>query len=199
MKAICGQGVNIPRDSQSYYDRQKIWDETTKEMLDTYTQLEDEIYYNQLMSLRNVSEFRRLMYQHAALKQFSRSNGNDLSTPDKFLIDYNYDGKFAKRLWIDEYVPSMIDIINNVLSKSEQSTKKVTKTKLGINLTLERLSKGPVKRSELVDIAQKNNISQYTIDNQILPILLKQGLIKRLDHGCYELVIEKDEEIFFDD
>lgn len=194
LKKLCAEGIEIPRDTQSYYERKRILGETIKEMMDRYPQLEKGAYFNQLTTLRNVSEFRRLMYQHAALKQFARDSGNDLSCPKEFLIDYKEDGEFAKELWLEEYVPSMIDIINNVLSHPSKAAKRVTKTRLGQELVLKRLSESTSKREELLELAEKNGISRYTVDNQILRRLLESGFVARDSHGWYSLTEKGKQE-----
>jgi hypothetical protein len=187
LKELCAKGISIPRDNQSCYERKRIWDETVKEMLEEYSQLEKNYYFDQLMSLRTVSEFRRIMYQHAALKQFARDPGNDLSISEKFQIDYKEDGEFAKKLWLQEYVPSMIDIINNVLSSSSKPTKRITNTRIGIKLFLKRLEKSSAKRAELVEMAGKNGISSFLVDNQIIPRMIDKKLIVRDSRGWYSL------------
>ena len=81
----------------------------------------------------------------------------------------------------------MLDIIANVLSVSAKPTKRRTKTKIGMDLVLQRLEKGPAKREELVALAEKNGISSFLIDNQILPKLIESGLIVRDSQGWYSL------------
>ena len=161
-------------------------------MLDAYPELKKKDDFDQIMSLRNASEFRRIMYQHAALKQFARSSGNDLSISEKFQIDYKEDGEFAKRLWLEEYVPSILDVISNISSSNAKPAKRRTKTKIGMDLILERLEKGPAKREELVALAEKNGVSSFLVDNQILPKLIESGLIVRDSQGWY--CLQKDKE-----
>lgn len=187
LKKAYPKGIIIPRESQTCYERKRIWDETVKEMMDNYSELEKKVNFDQLMSLRNVSEFRRIMYQHAALKQFARDQGNDLLLPEKFQIDYKEDGEFTKTLWLEEYVPSMLDIIANVLRGSAKPAKRRTKTSAGMDLFVRRLEEGHAKREELLAIAAKNGISSFLVDNQILPKLIESGLIVRDNQGWYSL------------
>jgi hypothetical protein len=187
LKKAYSEGISVSRDQQSYYERQQIWNELVKEMLDAYPELKKKENFDQIMSLRTTSEFRRIMYQHAALKQFARSSGNDLSISEKFQIDYKEDGEFAKRLWLEEYVPGMIDVISNVSSSNAKPAKRCTKTKIGMDLVLERLEKGPAKREELLVLIEKNGISSYLLDNKILPRLIKFKLIVKDSQGWYSL------------
>ena len=193
LKKTHPKGIKIPRDNQSHYERKRIWNETVKEMMDTYPQLEKNVNFDQLMSLRSMSEFRRLVYQYAATQQFARDSGNDLSISEKFKIDYKIDGEFAKRLWLEDYVPSMLDIISNVLSRSDKPAKHTTKTSMGIKQFLKRMANGPVKRPELLTIARQNDISEYLVDNRIIPNMIELKLIKREKGGWYSLRENRDE------
>jgi len=194
LKKAHPEGITVPRDSQSCYERKRIWDETVKEMIDIYPQLEKNVNFNQSVSLRSRSEFRRLVYQYAATQQFARDSGNDLSISEKFQIDYKEDGEFAKRLWLEEYVPSLLDVISNVSSSPAKPAKRPTKTKIGMDLVLERLENGSAKREELLVLVEKNGISSYLLDNQILPRLIKIKLIVKDSQGWYSLKDNKQEE-----
>lgn len=187
LKKWASKGLKIPRDEQSFYERKRVWDETLKVLVDSYGDLSD-LYFNQLVSLRSRAEFTRLMYQHAALKQFARNHGVDFSMPSKFIIDYEEDGEFAKQLWISEYVPSMIDVINDVTQHhSRGRSARGALTIRGIAIVIERLKKGHAKRSQMLKEVAKAGVSSYILDNSILPLLLKQGRIVREKHGWYSL------------
>jgi hypothetical protein len=179
----------VPRDEQSYLGRKNSWDEMIKEAKDKHKKLESETYYNQIVNMRTRAEFTRLMYQHAALKQFARDTGTDCSFPEKFIIDYKEDGEFAKTLCINEYKPTLIDVIHDIVGNQTKAYScRITKTTIGEQVVLERLKTGHAKRDELVKLCEAQGISQYTLDNQILPYLLNQARIKRLDHGSYALL-----------
>lgn len=188
-------GLVVPRDEQSYYSRQKVWEDTQKLSVDTYfMELTNEIYFNQLVNMRTRAEFTRLMYQHAVLKQFARNSGCDFGLPEKFVIDYDEDGEFAKEYWVNEYVPSMIDLISDVLSNSETQPRssRVTLTSKITSTVVERLRKGPAKREELIAMLDSSGIKPYLLDTQVLPILLKYGIIKRTEFGIYALTEDAD-------
>ena len=77
MKRVTEQKLfKLHQDEYSYYKRKEIWDQTQKELAELYPNM-DEAYVDQLVNLRARAEFRRLMLQHAALKQFERDQGYD--------------------------------------------------------------------------------------------------------------------------
>lgn len=185
--------VEIPRDSQSYYERQRIWDDTQKTLMDTYRdEMANDIYFNQIVNMRTRAEFTRLMYQHAVLKQYERDQGYDFTQPHKFIIDYKEDGEFAKQLWISEYVPSMIDVVKDVLKHPDAKIKSTreTLTAKGEAIVIEKLKKGPAKREELLKLLSGYGISVYLLDNRILRKLITQGTIVRNHFGWYSLTVD---------
>lgn len=192
LKANIVNGLKVPRDTQSYYERKKVWDETQKLLDDNYGDKVDDRYFGQLVNLRMRAEYNRIMYQHAVLKQFERNQGYDFSLPTKFAIDYKEDGAFAKQLWISEYVPSMIDVMNDITKRYDKGTgTQETLTSRGATEVLKRLTNGPAKRRELIKVVEKIGISDSLLDNQILPRLLKSKQIQRDKFGVYSLVKNK--------
>jgi hypothetical protein len=171
----------------SFLERKTGWHEAFGEAQDCYKKLENKIYFDQLSNLRTRAEFTRIIYQHATLKQFARNSGNDCTFPENFIIDYKEDGEFAKNLFLTEYVPGMINVIDDILGKEgNDGIVRTTKTVIGEEIVLKRLEKGKAKRDELVRLCEEKGISPYTLDNQILP-KLKENLIVQVDFGWYEL------------
>jgi len=182
------EGLEVPRDEQSYYTRQRIWDDTQKILMDTLGNKLEDVYFEQLVNLRTRAEFTRLMYQHATLKQFERNQSHDFSQPYKFVINNVEDGEFAKQLWISEYATSMIDVMKDVLRQPGSNRSiRITLTAKGKTLVLEKLKEGPTKREELIKIMNKNGISPYLLDNEILKALRKEEKITRDSFGVYSL------------
>jgi hypothetical protein len=187
LKQLCPTGLVVPKDSQSHYERKNIWSETLNEINEQYSEFSKPQYFDELVSLRYSSEFYRLMYQHAALKQFARTSGSDFCFPDKFVIEKE-DGQFAKQLWLNEYVPGIIDVVNDILRHQPKSGgSKGSKSALGKEIVLERLKKGSAKREELLKLCENKGISSYLLDNKILPELLADDLIVQISHGWYAL------------
>jgi hypothetical protein len=193
LKQVCRDGLVISRDDQSYYDRKNIWTETLNEIKEEYTEFKSADYFNEIVSLRYRTEFIRLMYQHAAFKQFARASGYDFAFPTKFILDNKEDGAFAKELWIKEYVPGIIEIVNDInRGQAKSGSQRVTKTAIGKSIVIERLKDGPAKRDELVKLCDAKSISPYLLDNKILPELLGAESIVQINHGWYAL---KDSEL----
>ena len=196
-KSLLTNGLPISRDEQSYHERQKIWDATQKAVADTYEKVMTKVHFNQLVNLRTRAEFTRLIHQHAVFKQFERDQGHDFAQPSKFIVNYSEDGEFAKQLWVNDYVPSMIDVINDILRHSRARSKWGKKSARGVStakgeeIVVERLKEGPAKRAELKRLVEKAGISSSTLDNQILPSLLRDGVIKKGRFGWYFLVKER--------
>lgn len=192
-KATSDRSIKVPRDETSFYERKKLWEETQREMLDTYGEKLTDTFQEQLFNLRSRAEFTRLMYQHAALKQFQRDQGYDLAEPGKFIIDYNEDGEFARKLWINEYAPSMMDVITDILKPNRQkrSKRELFKIRNGEVLVLDLLGQGKKQRQEILTATRKAGISDSAVDNQILPHLITKGKIKRDKFGVYSLVGEQ--------
>jgi hypothetical protein len=190
LRKLSADGLLVPRDEQSFYERQKVWDDTQRAMMDTYKSRIQDVHFDQLVNLRTRAEFTRIMYQHAALKQFQRDQGHDFSEPQKFIVDYKEDGEFAQQIWLGEYVPSMIDVIDDVLRGSRQTmiSSTSTLTSKGVIAVIEILKNSPAKRATLIDELKKIGVSQYLLDNKILPFLLKQKLIVRNKFGQYSLL-----------
>lgn len=193
IRSLVINGLPISRDEQSYHERQKVWDATQKAMMDTYEKVMTKVHFNQLVNLRTRAEFTHLIHQHAVFKQFERDQGYDFAQPSRFIVDYTEDGEFAKQLWVSDYVPSMIDVINDILrhSKSGNKSARGVSTAKGEEIVVERLKEGPAKRAELKRMVEKVGISSSTLDNQILPALLRKKTIKHGRFGWYSLVKER--------
>jgi len=182
------RSIKVPRDDMSYQLRKRIWDDTQKEMLELYPDMKD-IYEDQLVTLRATAEFRRLMYQHAALKQFARNQGHDFAEPGKFVIDYEEDGEFAKQLWLTEYVPSLMEVVDDILHSSLlRRSRTVTFSEKGSEVVLKRLEEGSAAHDELVEVAADAGIKKSLLSNVVLPTLLKKDLIcKPTGYKVYQL------------
>jgi hypothetical protein len=180
--------IKVSLDATSYYIRKKIWEDLQKEVLETYPEMKP-IYDEELLTLRATGEFRRLMYQHAATKQFERDQDYDLAAPGKFIIDYEEDGEFAKRLWLDEYVPGIMDVIEDITryETTRKSKRTGTSTQRGEDIALKRLEKGPAEPKELVKLAEDAGVKTSLFNNRVLPILLKKGFICKPHYGLYKL------------
>jgi hypothetical protein len=180
--------IELPKDEASYQIRKKIWDDTQKEMFEAHPDMKA-VYEDQLVNLRAISEFRRLIYQHAAVKQFERDQGYDFAEPGKFVIDYEEDGEFAKRLWLTEYVPSMMDVVDDITKYEplRKSKRTETSTQRGEDIVLKRLEKGPAEPKELVKLAEDAGVRTSLFNNYALPTLLKKGLICKPHYGLYKL------------
>ncbi|MGA2573919.1 MAG: winged helix-turn-helix domain-containing protein [Candidatus Methanomethylicaceae archaeon] len=180
-------GISIPFDEASHQKRKEVWIATQKEIEEKYGQLEDK-YTEQLVNLRSSSEFHRIMYQYAALKQFQRCQGYDFSIPDKFVIDYKEDGDFARKLWVEEYVPSLIDVVNDVLKLDHRGSMKGPKLKeIAIRKILDILGNGPMSFEDIHSSFQEaEQISQPYL-YKLLRKLVDEGSISRKD-GFYESV-----------
>ena len=186
-KLTSGKSIEVPKDEASYQIRRKIWNETQKEILDLFPDM-NEVYEDQLLTLSARAEFRRLMYQHAALKQFEREPGHDFSEPMKFRIDYEEDGEFAKQLWLNEYVPSIMNVIDDIMQRKSKRSKRTSKSVKGEKIVLKQLEEGSKTRKELLKCTRKAGIKDTLIDNVVLPSLVEQGLIcKPTDYKVYIL------------
>jgi hypothetical protein len=191
-------GLVVPRDEQSFHERQRIWDETQELVMDTFqNEMHDEVYFSQLFNMRTRAEFTRVMYQHAALKQYARNTGGDFCLPEKFVIDYNEDGEFAKQYWLSEYVPSMIDVINDVLRTTSitKKSQRETLTSRIIEIVTDRLANGRAKREELVELLKAKGIKYYLLDSKVLPLLIEREIIIRDSFGYYSLAEKSQEKL----
>ncbi|MDH5787883.1 MAG: hypothetical protein OEZ40_06310, partial [Candidatus Bathyarchaeota archaeon] len=178
-KNVVDGSVMVPRDEASFQSRKEIWNQTVREMTDLYGEKMSEVYLEQLVNLRTRAEFTRIMYQHAALKQFERSQGYDFVLPSKFIINYDEDGEFARQLWLSEYVPSMMSVIDDIthFAHSWRGRRIATSTQRGEEIILKRLEKGPADHGELEKLVREAGITASLLNNYILPGLIRKGLI----------------------
>jgi hypothetical protein len=191
-------GLLVPRDEQSFHERQRVWDETEQLVMDIYpNEMHTDVYFSQLFNMRTRAEFTRLMYQHATLKQFARSGGSDFNLPGSFIVDYNEDGEFAKQYWLSEYTPSMIDVINDVLRTTTitAKSKRETLTSKTIDIVIDRLIQGSAKREDFVELLKIKGIKHYLLDSKVLPLLVDREIIIRDSFGCYSLAEKYEEKL----
>ncbi len=193
-KLASNRFIRVPRDEASFYSRKKAWEETQKEMVDTYHDILNDSFQEQLFNLRSRAEFTRLMYQHAVLKQFERDQGYDLAEPGKFILDYEEDGAFARKLWINDYAPSMMDVITDI-SKSggpRKSKREFSKIQKGKSLILDLLNQTKrSRRQDILIVTKEAGISDSLFDNQIRPQLIEEGKIQRDAFGWYSLATDQ--------
>lgn len=177
-RKIGQNAMKVDSDEWSFQKRKKLWTDTQKLIFETYPELAEQ-HVDQLINLRTRAEFRRLLIQHATMKQFQRDQGYDLSEPGKFIIDYKEDGEFAQNLWLEEYVPSMVDVIDDIQKYDPKRGSKRSKnlTQKGEEIVKKRLENGLADTAELIKIVKTKGISASLLNNQILRKMLSDGII----------------------
>jgi len=94
--------------------------------------------------------------------------------------------KYAEKAW--KWFEKVIEIMHEPRVKSST---RVTQTNRGKSIVMEILKDGSKKREELLPTTRRAGISDSTVDNQILPSLIKDDLIKRDKSGWYSLIKER--------
>jgi len=176
----------IARDEVSYHARKKAWEQTVQEVRDLYPEITEQ-HERILINLRSHAEFNRLVYQHAALKQFQRGATQGFSEPKEFVLNLVEDGEFARGLFLHEYVPGLLDLIEDLLHKQPKRHKRVSLSELGEKIVLDALKEGPKSREELTEPIKKAGISVPTLDCIILPRLIQKFVICKPKHNLYKL------------
>jgi hypothetical protein len=188
-RKIGQNAIKVDSNEWSFQKRKKLWVDTQNLIFETYPELAEQ-HVDQLINLRTRAEFRRLLIQHATTKQFQRDQGYDLAEPGKFIIDYKEDGEFAQNLWLEEFVPSMIDVIDDIqkYDPKRRSKRRKTLTQKGEEIVKKRLEKGIAGAAELAELVKKKGISVSLLNNKILKKMLREDIIcKPTGYKYYKL------------
>lgn len=179
-------GLQIIRDEISYQARKQAWEETVQEIKTHYPDMTEQ-GERILINLRTHAEFNRVMHQYAATQQFKRAASRGLPEPSEFIMDSGEDGAFARQLFIHEYVPGVLDLIEDVLHTQPKRYKRVYLTEIGEKTILEGLQNGPKSREDFIEPIKKAGISVPSLDCLILPRLIQKRLVCKPRHSLYML------------
>ena len=86
----------------------------------------------------------------------------------------------------------VLDVIVDILKpgRPKRSRREFLKMQKGRLLVLELLSLGRKRRQEILIVTRKAGIGDSTVDNQVLPVLIAGGKIKRDAFGWYSLATD---------
>ena len=94
---------------------------------------------------------------------------------------------FARKLWIEEYAPSMMDVIVDILKpgKPKKSRRQFPKIRSGKKIVLDLLKQGKKQRRDILQFTRETGISDSSVDNEIITDPIDESLIERDKYGWY--------------
>jgi len=105
--------LEIPATKEDYDIRLRYWRETINSAQNEYADKIKPDHLEQFLTKRYAMEWIRTAYQHATFVQFKR-NPDFMNTDAKFILVPEEDYQFARDMFLAEYLPSFIEIIDDV-------------------------------------------------------------------------------------
>jgi len=178
------QSIELPRSEELSEKMVSYWDATERSLLEEFTEVITERHQEEFNTLRYMDEFKRVALQHATLMQFKRDSSFGL-TPT-LVIDYDEDFAFARDVFLSEYIPSFIEVMNDVQRTwpVPELQKRAREKRLQEQLTLvlrgyKQLGRNDVLAIELHDVMQRQGFSkQYMSFWRLVKKAVAIGLVE---------------------